>query len=145
MLGWRMGARVVVFGCCPHVAQHRRLQEYASLSGHERPGWCYPTGRCAYLPSVTCYRQSIKPPPPPPPPLPLSLSHSLTLSFSRNPIQGRKKRKRTSGRGASVYKLVFCYKVSIHVQFFDTLDSGGCAPFLLRILLPHKILCLHVS
>ena len=37
--------------------------------GHERPGWCYPTGRCAYLPSVTCYRQSIKPPPPPPPTL----------------------------------------------------------------------------
>ena len=107
MLGWRMGARVVVFGCCPHVAQHRRLQEYASLSP--------------------------------------SLSHSLTHSLSRNPIHGRKKRTRTSGRGASVYKLVFCYKVSIHVQFFDALDSGGCAPFLLRILLPHKILCLHVS
>ena len=30
-------------------------------------GWCYPTGRCAYLPSVICYRQSIKPPPPPSP------------------------------------------------------------------------------
>jgi len=41
-----------------HSARHRIL-------GHERPGWCYPTGRCAYLPSVTCYRQSIKPPPPP--------------------------------------------------------------------------------
>ena len=25
-------------------------------------GWVYPTGRCAYLPSVTCYRQSLKPP-----------------------------------------------------------------------------------
>ena len=30
-------------------------------------GWCHTTGRCAYLPSVICYRQSIKPPPPPPP------------------------------------------------------------------------------
>ena len=30
-------------------------------------GWCYPTGRCAYLPSVIRCRQSIKPPPPPPP------------------------------------------------------------------------------
>ena len=36
-----------------YSARHRIL-------GHERPGWCYPTGRCAYLPSVTCYRQSIK-------------------------------------------------------------------------------------
>ena len=46
------------------------------------PGWCYPTGRCAYLPSVTCCRQSIKPPPlPPPPPPPLSLSLSLSLVF----------------------------------------------------------------
>ena len=27
----------------------------------------FPTGRCAYLPSVTCFRQSIKPPPPPHP------------------------------------------------------------------------------
>jgi len=35
------------------------------ILGHERPGWCYPTGRCTYLPSVTCSRQSIKPPPPP--------------------------------------------------------------------------------
>ena len=30
---------------------------FFSLLGHERPGWCYPTGRCAYLPSVTFYRQ----------------------------------------------------------------------------------------
>jgi hypothetical protein len=35
------------------------------------PGWCHPTGRCSYLPSVICYRQSIKPPPPP---IPLSPS-----------------------------------------------------------------------
>ena len=35
----------------------------------------FATGRCAYLPSVTCYRQSIKSPPPPPPP-------SLSLSLS---------------------------------------------------------------
>jgi len=43
------------------------------ILGQERPGWCYPTGRCAYLPSVTCYRQSIKPP---------SSSFSLSLSLS---------------------------------------------------------------
>ena len=43
----------------------------------------FPTGRCAYLPSVTCYRQSIKPPPPPPPPPPLSSSSSFcSLSLS---------------------------------------------------------------
>jgi hypothetical protein len=52
-----MGARPS--GEWRYSARHRIL-------GHERPGWCYPTGRCAYLPSVTCYRQSIKPPPPPP-------------------------------------------------------------------------------
>ena len=51
-----MGARPS--GEWRYSARHRIL-------GHERPGWCYPTGRCAYLPSVTCYRQSIKPPPPP--------------------------------------------------------------------------------
>ena len=56
-----MGARPS--GEWRYSARHRIL-------GHERPGWCYPTGRCAYLPSVTCYRQSIKPPPPPPPPPP---------------------------------------------------------------------------
>ena len=50
-----------------YSARHRIL-------GHERPGWCYPTGRCAYLPSVTCYRQSIKPPPPSPPRSPLGLA-----------------------------------------------------------------------
>ena len=51
--------------------------------GHERPGWCYPTGRCAYLPSVTRYRQSIKPPPPPPPPpLPAAVPPSASLSLS---------------------------------------------------------------
>ena len=44
------------------------VQKANRILGHERPGWCYPTGRCAYLPSVTCYRQSIKPPPPSPPP-----------------------------------------------------------------------------
>ena len=49
------------------------------ILGHERRGWCYPTGRCAYLPSVTCYRQSIKPPPSPPPPaLPRCLARYLT-------------------------------------------------------------------
>ena len=37
------------------------------LPASQPSGWCYPTGRCAYLPSVICYRQSIKPPPPPPP------------------------------------------------------------------------------
>jgi len=37
--------------------------------------WCYLTGRCAYLPSVTCYRRSIKPPSPPP------LSLSLPVSW----------------------------------------------------------------
>ena len=31
----------------------------ARILGHERPGWCYPTGRCAYLPSLIRYRQSI--------------------------------------------------------------------------------------
>ena len=51
-----MGARPS--GEWRYSARHRIL-------GHERPGWCYPTGRCAYLPSVTCYRQSIKHPPPP--------------------------------------------------------------------------------
>ena len=35
--------------------------------------WCYPTGRCAYLPSVMRYRQSIKPPP----------SSLLLVSFPR--------------------------------------------------------------
>ena len=30
------------------------------LPASQPSGWCYPTGRCAYLPSVTCYRQSIK-------------------------------------------------------------------------------------
>jgi len=59
--------------CCPCTMPAclslRFLMHTHTLSlslGHERPGWCYPTGRCAYLPSVTCYRQSIKPPPPPP-------------------------------------------------------------------------------
>jgi hypothetical protein len=47
------------------------VQKANRILGHERPGWCYPTGRCAYLPSVTCYRQSIKPSPPPPPPPPV--------------------------------------------------------------------------
>ena len=46
----------------------------SSSASSERPGWCYPTGRCAYLLSVTCYRQSIKPPP---------LSLSLFLSHAR--------------------------------------------------------------
>ena len=58
---------------------HLALLTHLTPSGHERPGWCYPTGRCAYLPSVTRYRQSIKPPPPPPPPpihhLALTLLH----------------------------------------------------------------------
>ena len=50
-----------------YSARHRIL-------GHERPEWYYPTGRCAYLPSVTCYRQSIKPPP-----LPLPLSRQRVV------------------------------------------------------------------
>ena len=69
----------------PHRAQDPPLwtlfPKKVSLSrilGHERPGWCYPTGRCAYLPSVTCYRQSIKPPPPPPP-----LSRARALARAR--------------------------------------------------------------
>ena len=56
----------------------RHSARYCML-GHERPGWCSPTGRCAYLPSVTCYRQSIKPPPPPPPPPPSPLPPDLPL------------------------------------------------------------------
>ena len=35
---------------------------FSRILGHERPGWCYSTGRWVYLPSVTCYGQSIKPP-----------------------------------------------------------------------------------
>ena len=35
------------------------------ILGRECLGWCYPTGRCAYLPSVICYGQSTKPPPHP--------------------------------------------------------------------------------
>ena len=62
-----MGARPS--GEWRYSARHRIL-------GHERPGWCYPTGRCTYLPSVTCYRQSIKPPPPPPPPPPDQLTRT---------------------------------------------------------------------
>jgi len=44
-------------------ANRRRAESGGMCSppGHERPGRCYLTGRCAYLPSATCYRQSIKP------------------------------------------------------------------------------------
>jgi len=35
------------------------------------PEWCYPTGRCAYLPSVIRYGQPINPPPSPLNPFPL--------------------------------------------------------------------------
>jgi hypothetical protein len=71
-----------------------------SLWATSAQGWCYPTGCCAYLPSVTCYRQSksllllllsLWPPPPPlslvsrsrpPPPLSLvSRSRSFSLSL----------------------------------------------------------------
>jgi len=54
-------------------------------------GLCYLTGRCAYLPSVTCYRQSIKPPPPiinfplpPLPPPPPSTRRTILLDFSQH-------------------------------------------------------------
>ena len=60
----------------------------SSSASSERPGWCYPTGRCAYLLSVTCDRQSIKPPPPPSP------SH-------RRPGRQRLRRCGTRSRNAS--------------------------------------------
>ena len=79
-----MGARPT--GEWRDSARHRIL-------GHERPGWCYPTGRCAYLPSVTCYRQSTKPPPPPPLslslPLPLPLVHPGPPRGRQHPATGR--------------------------------------------------------
>ena len=54
-------------------------------------GWCYPTGRCVYLPSVICYRHSMKLPPPPfslPPSLPPTLPPlpSRPCSSSTDPV-----------------------------------------------------------
>jgi len=43
---------------CPCIPPPPRL---VALLGCAALWWCYPTGRCAYLASVTCYRQSIKP------------------------------------------------------------------------------------
>ena len=55
-------------------AERRVEVEYSPPhTGPRAPRVVLPDGRCAYLPSVTCYRQSIKPPPPPPLPLSVSL------------------------------------------------------------------------
>ena len=45
------------------TTRSRRHGQDACVSTHAARSvrWCYLTGRCAYLPSVTCYRQSIKP------------------------------------------------------------------------------------
>ena len=51
--------------CVCQIAFFCSFSPPSSLSG-----WCYPTGRCAYLTSVTCYGQSINPHP-----LPQSPAH----------------------------------------------------------------------
>ena len=53
-----------------------RFSARCRILGRECLGWCHPTGRCAYLPSVICYRQSIIPPPPSP------VQHPFHLLFA---------------------------------------------------------------
>ena len=72
-----------------YSARHRILS-------HGHPGWCYPTGRCAYLPSVTRYRQSINLL------LLLSLSPSLPPSLRVSKSTGRPNSVRRPIRGLAV-------------------------------------------
>ena len=111
---------VVVFArSCGSVCNKQPLHSYSAryrILGPERPGWCYPTGRCAYLPSVIRYRQSIPPPPLPPPRgdgtndsqylllLLLLLLHGVTdglYHFTSNLLSGITRRTRTVRGGCA--------------------------------------------